>query len=96
MALVVVTDRNESSNARIKPPARRAGGPDLSLLAARPLSDVVLAFLDREPKYSSSPTGHSRRAYSSAVTSLSLPRAILGPGAERLSSRADVVSGRIE
>jgi hypothetical protein len=40
--------------------------------------------------------GHSRRAYSSAVASLSLPRAILGPGAERLSSRADVVSGRIE
>ena len=40
--------------------------------------------------------GHSRRAYSSAVASLSLPRAILGLGAERLSSRADVVSGRIE
>ena len=40
--------------------------------------------------------GHSRWAYSSAVASLSLPRAILGPGAERLSSRADVVSGRIE
>ena len=37
-----------------------------------------------------------RRSPGSSRCSLSLPRAILGPGAERLSSRADLVSDRIE
>jgi hypothetical protein len=78
----------QSGSYRCYPGDRVSGGrepspPGSGVLRIRPVSVRIRL-------------GQGRRAYSSVVASSSLPRAILGPEPERLSSRADVVSGRIE